>query len=71
MPPTAGPVAAKHEVLAGREFLNVLRGEHELDWTFLSPSRLFTPGERTGQFRLGTDQLLVGENGECETCLSA
>jgi putative NADH-flavin reductase len=63
------PAAAKHEALAGREFLNVLRGEQELDWTFLSPSLLFAPGERTGKFRLGTDQLLVGENGESKISL--
>jgi putative NADH-flavin reductase len=63
------PAAAKHEALAGREFLNVLRGEQELDWTFLSPSLLFAPGERTGKFRLGTDQLLLGENGESKISL--
>jgi uncharacterized protein len=31
----------------------------ELNWTFLSPSALFTAGERTGKFRLGTDRLLT------------
>ena len=45
------PEAYKPEALAGRDFLNVLRGERELDWTFLSPSALFVPGERTGKFR--------------------
>jgi putative NADH-flavin reductase len=58
------PEAYKPEALAGRDFLNVLRGEQELDWTFLSPSALFVPGERTGKFRLGTDRLLVNANGE-------
>ena len=58
------PAAYKPEALAGRDFLNVLRGEREIDWTFLSPSALFVPGERTGKFRLGTDRLLVGANGE-------
>jgi putative NADH-flavin reductase len=53
------PREYRDEALAGREFLNVLREEQELDWTFLSPSALFVPGERTGKFRLGTDQLLV------------
>ena len=57
------PTAYKAEALAGRDFLNVLRGEQELDWTFLSPSAEFVPGERTGKFRLGTDQLLVSANG--------
>ena len=58
------PEAYKPEALAGRDFLDTLRGEREVDWTFLSPSVLFVPGQRTGKFRLGTDRLLVGGNGE-------
>jgi putative NADH-flavin reductase len=58
------PAAYKPEALAGRDFLNALRDEREIDWTFLSPSALFVPGERTGKFRLGTNRLLVGANGE-------
>ena len=57
------PAAYKPEALAGRDCLNVLRGETELDWTFLSPSALLLPGERTGKFRLGGDRLLVGADG--------
>jgi putative NADH-flavin reductase len=57
------PAAYKAESLAGRDFLNVLRGEHELAWTYLSPSALFVPGDRTGKFRVGKDQLLVDANG--------
>ena len=40
------------------------RPEKELNWTFLSPSALFVPGERTGKFRLGTDQLLTAPDGK-------
>lgn len=58
------PESYKPEALAARDFLYMLRSEGELDWTFLSPSALFVPGERTGKFRLGTDRLLVGANGE-------
>lgn len=47
----------------GVDFLAALRNEHELDWTFISPSALFEPGPRTGAFRLGGDQLLVGADG--------
>lgn len=57
------PDAYKAEAGAGRVFLQALRGEKDLDWTFLSPSALFAPGERTGQFRLGGDQLLVDAQG--------
>jgi uncharacterized protein len=63
------PAAYKPEALAGREFLHVLRGERELQWTFLSPSAIFEPGERTGTFRLGTDQLLIGADGESRISL--
>nr|WP_288355301.1 NAD(P)-dependent oxidoreductase [uncultured Pseudomonas sp.] len=57
------PAAYKEEASAGRDFLNVLRGEQALDWTFLSPSALFEPGQRTGRFRLGSDSLLVEADG--------
>ena len=43
---------------------DLLRQEKELNWTFLSPSALFVPGERTGKFRLGTDQLLTAADGK-------
>ena len=35
-----------------------------LDWTFLSPSAFFAPGQRTGKFRLGKDQLLIAADGK-------
>lgn len=57
------PEAYKAEALAGARFLDLLRQEGELDWTFLSPSASFEPGRRTGRFRLGEDQLLVGAEG--------
>jgi len=58
------PEAYKAEALAGLTFLNVLRAETTLDWTFLSPSAEFAPGTRTGKFRLGIDQLLIDGNGK-------
>ena len=58
------PVAYKAEAEKGAAFLDLLRAEKELNWTFLSPSALFTPGERTGRFRLGTDQLLTATDGK-------
>lgn len=57
------PAAYKAEAAKGTEFLDLLRKEKELDWTFLSPSAEIAPGERTGQFRLGKDQLLTSEKG--------
>ena len=58
------PVAYKAEAEKGAGFLDLLRAEKELNWTFLSPSALFTAGERTGKFRLGTDQLLSASDGK-------
>jgi putative NADH-flavin reductase len=58
------PVAYKAEAEAGAAFLDLLRAEKELSWTFLSPSALFVAGERTGKFRLGTDQLLTAADGK-------
>lgn len=57
------PAAYKAEAAKGTEFLDLLRKEKELDWTFLSPSAEIAPGERTGKFRLGKDQLLTSEKG--------
>ncbi|PVZ13618.1 MULTISPECIES: NAD(P)-dependent oxidoreductase [unclassified Pseudomonas] len=51
------------EATAGAAFLDLLRQESQLDWTFLSPSAEFFAGQRTGQFRLGRDELLVGPEG--------
>lgn len=57
------PAAYRDEALGGAAFLDLLRREPDLDWTFLSPSALFVPGERTGTFRLGRDQLLANDGG--------
>jgi putative NADH-flavin reductase len=57
------PAQYKAEAEKGAAFLDRLRQEPDLNWTFLSPSALFVAGERTGKFRLGTDQLLVAADG--------
>ncbi|MBP5140846.1 NAD(P)-dependent oxidoreductase, partial [Pseudomonas chlororaphis] len=44
------PAEYKAEASAGSVFLDTLRQEKELDWTFLSPSAEFVEGERRGQF---------------------
>jgi putative NADH-flavin reductase len=49
--------------LAHREALEILKAS-ELDWTSLSPAAYFEPGERTGKFRLGKDNLIANEKGE-------
>ena len=58
------PALYLDEARKGGAYLDQLKGETGLDWTFLSPSALIEPGERTGKFRLGKDQLLVDGNGQ-------
>lgn len=47
----------------GIAFLDALRSVEDIDWTFFSPAALFDAGERTGQYRLGTDRLLTDDAG--------
>jgi len=62
------PPHVKPEALKGALFLEKLRAS-TLDWTFLSPSRIFFPGSRTGQFRVGEDTLLFDAAGKSSISL--
>ncbi|MGA2861478.1 MAG: NAD(P)-dependent oxidoreductase [Steroidobacteraceae bacterium] len=42
---------------------NVLRAS-TIEWTYLAPAAYFTPGERTGKFRLGKDELIANAQQE-------
>lgn len=57
------PEAYRAEATKGVEFLDLLKGVSDLDWTFLSPAAMFIPGERTGKFRLGLDDLIANAAG--------
>ncbi len=48
----------------GTQMLTLLRAEAKLDWTFFSPAILIGPGDRTGKFRLGGDQVVMGADGK-------
>lgn len=56
------PEAWKPIALAHRGALQVLKSS-DTNWTYLSPGAFFEPGERTGKFRLGKDDLIADENG--------
>jgi uncharacterized protein len=58
------PAVAKEEATAGRAAFEALKKANDLEWTFLSPSAMIGPGDRTGKFRLGADTLLVGSDGK-------
>ncbi|MCX6246682.1 MAG: NAD(P)-dependent oxidoreductase [Bacteroidetes bacterium] len=44
-------------------YLKILMNEKNLDWIFFSPAGTITPGQRTGKFRLGKDDLIVDKDG--------
>jgi putative NADH-flavin reductase len=58
------PAAYKPEASAAKAFLDALRNVTDLDWTFVSPSAFFGPGERTGKFRLANNTLLTAPDGK-------
>lgn len=60
------PAAWRAGASALRDALNVYRQERELEWTFLSPAIMIQPGERSGVFRLGTDQPVFDAQGNSQ-----
>jgi len=40
------------------------QADNRADWIYVSPPAMLTPGVRTGQYRLGADELLVDEDGQ-------
>jgi len=52
-----------------RELYYLLKKEPGLDWIFLSPSVMIVPGQRTNQFRLGTDHILYDASGKSHISL--
>ncbi len=57
-PPDYRPAALAH-----REALNLYRQEKDIEWTYISPAAEMAPGERTGNYRTGTNQLLTDARG--------
>ena len=62
------PAEYKEGAEGARQALNLIREESTLEWSFVSPPALLQPGERSGRFRLGGDQLLM--NGEAPAGIS-
>jgi putative NADH-flavin reductase len=58
LPEPALPIAKSHEQIF--KDLKVSGA----DWTYFAPAGLFEPGERTGRFRLGKDDLMVDPSGD-------
>ena len=59
------PDAFKAGAGAARDYLNILKKEDQLDWTFVSPAIEMNPGTkhgRTGHYRTGLDNPVFDEN---------
>lgn len=48
----------------GKFYLETLTKENDIDWVFFSPAGAFVDGARTGEYRLGKDDLIVDEKGK-------
>lgn len=60
------PEQIKPGATAARDYLNHLKTEKELDWTFLSPALEMHPGTagvKKGKYRIGQDTPVFDENG--------
>lgn len=57
-PPEVRSLAAAHS-----EAYEIYKSS-ELDYSYASPAAVIQQGRRTGQFRIGLDQLVIDENGE-------
>jgi putative NADH-flavin reductase len=52
------PDIYKGEALAHAELLDWLRRVHDVRWSYVSPAATIAPGERTGKFRTGHNELI-------------
>lgn len=60
------PADYKAGATAARDYLNILKNEEAIDWTFFSPAIEMHPGittGRTGQYRVGTESPVFDEAG--------
>jgi putative NADH-flavin reductase len=64
------PAEYKEGALGARQALNDLRGETELDWSFVSPPFALAPGTRTGKYRLGKDHPVFDAEGKSAISVS-
>ncbi|MGH8432037.1 MAG: NAD(P)-dependent oxidoreductase, partial [Solimonas sp.] len=58
------PIDRQPEHLGQKAALDFYRKVPNVRWTYVSPPARIAPGERTGVYRLGDDQLLVNDKGE-------
>ena len=57
------PLAWRDIAVACTTQLEICRESENVNWSYLSPAANLAPGERTNQFRLGLDELILDEQG--------
>ena len=57
------PVSARHIGRASAEQYEACLNEERVNWVYLSPPASLAPGLRTGQYRVGADELIVDSKG--------
>jgi len=63
------PAMWRPNALAQNEALGLYREVDDLDWTFVSPAAQIEPGERTGTFRVGGDELMQDAEGHSKVSI--
>ena len=58
------PAEWKSGALQGAAFLDDLRRENDLDWTFFCPAAVLFEGPRLGHYRLGNNRLVTDARGD-------
>ena len=58
------PGSLRQEIAGHVLVLEYLRSVDDVRWTYMSPAKKFGPGERTGIYRIGGDQMLKDEKGK-------
>lgn len=61
------PEAYRPEAMEHVDALQVYRSQGQgVDWTFVSPPAMVSPGKRTGKYQRGEDNLLVDKTGQSQ-----
>jgi putative NADH-flavin reductase len=58
------PERFRAEIQGQKDALDYYRTVSDVKWTYFSPAGSIAPGQRTGKFRLGGDQLITDTKGE-------
>ena len=58
------PRSLRQEISGHLLTLEYLRTVDDVRWIYISPAKKFEPGERTGTYRIGGDQMLLDANGK-------